>query len=204
MKMGENMFKFHTKNEGIISSLLTQISLFIVSGILFASIVGIAFYNDWTKEAEIKNIAIDLSSEIYSVDLQEFFIHESYKIPPKNFSYDIYLSPYYITISRHDGRLKKDITFHKKLLIHPIISCSNEWKSAKELKNFLKEKYNCYGNKSSPLNKDAKKYLEGIVNNINLSISPYKIDINKPIFLDKLVLYFYDGMVKEYVVVYQR
>lgn len=198
------MFKFHIKNEGIISSLLTQISLFIVSGILFASIVGIAFYNDLAKEAEIKNIAIDLSSEIYSIDLQEFFSHKSYEFPSKNFSYDVYLSPYYITISRHDGRLKKDITFHKKLLIHPIISFSNEWKSGNELKKFLKNNYDCCGNKSNPLNEDAKKYLEGVVNNVNLSISPYKIDVNKPIFIDKLVLYFYDGMVKEYVVIYQR
>ena len=202
--MEKNMFKFHTKNKGIISSLLTQISLFIVSGILFASIIGIAFYNDWAKEAEIKNIAIDLSSEIYSADLQEFYSHKSYKIPSKNFSYDVYLSPYYITIYRHDGRLKKDISFHKKLLIHPIISCGNEWKSANELKNFLKDKYGCYGNKSNPLNEEAKKYLEGIINNINLSISPYKIDIDKPVFIDKLKLYFYDGMVREYVVIYQR
>ena len=135
------MLKYRLKDRGDISWLLAQLSLFLATSFLLVSIAGFAFYNDWAKEAEIKNIASNFASAIYSLDLMEFPGYKTFTFPDKNFSYEVKLSSEYITIIRNDGKLKKNIEVRKKLLIKVYPRCDKwEWKSGKELEEFIEEK----------------------------------------------------------------
>ena len=84
--------------KGIISWLLSQLALLLAAAILLASIASITFYNDWKKEAEIRAIAMNIASEIASMDLKSYPNSTDYFLPIK--PYKIYLSPSYIRIER--------------------------------------------------------------------------------------------------------
>ncbi|MBC7129234.1 MAG: hypothetical protein H5T45_05840 [Thermoplasmatales archaeon] len=186
------MLKYRLKDRGDISWLLAQLSLFLATSFLLASIAGFAFYNDWVKEAEIKNIVSNFASAIYSVDLMEFPGYKTFTFPDKNFSYEVRLSSEYITIVRNDGKLKKNIEVHKKLLIKVYPRCDGwEWRSGKELEEFMEEKYS--------LGYSVEDYLkENLSGSIKFfSSEPFIIYPGEKIFLEKI------RYCDEYVIVYK-
>ncbi len=192
------MWKFVRDRKGDISWLLSQISLLIASSFLLLSIAGMTFYNDWVKEAEIRNIASDFASKLYAVDLMQFPGNISYYPPEK--SYEIFFSSEYVIVIRHDGILKKNIEVHKELLINPWIRLATwEWKNGDELIEFLdKEEYKRYGYD------DAEEYIKTNFSDTKrfFSLHPFKVN-NFPIVIEKIVIpEKYGG--GEYVLIYER
>ncbi|MEM2715109.1 MAG: hypothetical protein QW762_00135 [Candidatus Thermoplasmatota archaeon] len=141
------MLKYKLRDRGDISWLLAQLALFLATSFLLLSIAGFAFYNDWAKEAEIKNIASNFASEIYSIDLMSFPGNATFKFPDKNFTYEVSISTDYIKIIRNDGKLKRNIEINKKLLIKIYPRCNEwEWKNGRDLEKFIEEeKYKDFG-----------------------------------------------------------
>jgi hypothetical protein len=190
------MLKYKLRDRGDISWLLAQLSLFLATSFLMASIAGFAFYNDWVKEAEIKNIASNFASAIYSVDLMSFSGNATFKFPDKNFSYEVRVSTDYIKIIRNDGRLKKNIEINKKFLIKIYPRCNEwEWKNGTDLEEFIeKEKYKDFGYKN------PRDYLiENFSKSVKFfSYEPLKIYPGEEIFIEKIKIF---G--EEYVIFYK-
>lgn len=176
--------------KGVASWLLSQMGLLIAGGFLIASIVSLSFYSDWRKEAEIGNIASQFVFNLHSVDLKEFNYTMAYSFPQKNFSYNVFISPYYIEIARHDGKWKREIKITKDFILTPVIRPSNwncEWRNGKEMSRICKEK--------------GVEYIEDNITDSNyaLSLKPFEVEIQKPLFIEKV---FVGG--RSYVILYQR
>ncbi|MBC7081229.1 MAG: hypothetical protein H5T44_03175 [Thermoplasmatales archaeon] len=189
--------KYRLGNNGDISWLLSQFSLFLATSFLLLSIAGFAFYNDWIKEAEIKNIASNFASAIYGVDLNSFPSYQTFTFLDKNFSYQVSISTDYIRVIRNDGRIRKNIEVNKKLLIKIYPRCDNwDWKSGEELKKFIEEeRYKDLGY-SNP-----KDYL---AENLSKSIKFFSYEQmiiypKEKVFIEKMEIY---G--EEYVLIYKR
>ncbi len=183
---------------GIISWLLSQLALLLATAILLASIASITFYNDWKKEGEIKALAMNIASEIASMDLKSYPNSTDYFLPMK--PYKIYLSTEYVRIVRNDGTINKNISVVVHLLIKPFISAGTlPWKNGDELHNYLLSKYGYSGNASDPFpstdKEKVKNYLKDELDHLskNLAINPFCIDVDKPLHIEKDCIYFKNG-----------
>ena len=192
------MSKFMGK-DAIISWLLSQLALLLAAAVLLAAVASVTFYNDWKKEAEIKSLAINIASEIASVDLHDYSNSTDYSLPLK--PYRIYLSPSYIRIERDDGRVHKNISVVEELWVKPYIGL---WKNGSNLHNDLYNKYHHYGNISDPIpsKNDVRNYLDGKMDEISkkLAINPFKVDLEKPLHIEKVVIYCNDGNIDVLIV----
>ena len=186
--MGKSMLRLNEK--GIISWLLSQLALLLAAAILLASIASITFYNDWKKEAEIRVIAMNIASEIASMDLKSYPNSTDYFLPIK--PYKIYLSPSYIRIERNDGTIHKNINVVVSMWVKPYIEV---WKNGTDLHENLFEKYGHYGNISDYLPNEAKEDLKEEMDRIcrELAARPFILDVNKPLHIEKDIIYFEDG-----------
>ena len=188
-------------NSGIISWLLSQLALLLATAILIASIASITFYNDWQKEAEAKGIALNIASEIASMDLKAYPNSTLYWIDSKKAS--IYLSTEYVRVIRYDGNIHKKIFATTPLLVKPFIyNGSVGWKNGDDLYEALCKKFcndgdsNKIGDAEHPFsyNKkpEVKNYIANELNRISkeLAIHPLHIDPNKPLYIEKAYIYF--------------
>jgi len=207
------MLKFLLNKKGIVSWLLSQIALILATGILLASIASITFYSDWKKEAEIKAIASELASWIYTMDLRVEENITKFFFPIKDFYYNVSISTDYIVIERYDGRIKDTIRISHPLFIKPYVVRENldiEWKNSEELHEKLKEKYGMNGNAGEEisifLKNDIKNYIEEELDKISVEIAqkPLQIDIDKPLILENCIIHFDDASILNVIFIYQE
>lgn len=196
---------FLSDRKGIITWLLTQIGLLIATGILLASIASLAFYSDWQKEAEAKEIASKLATAIESMDLKEFPERMAYIFPDKDYRYEVYVSTDYVTVKRYDGRINKKIVAREELLINPwpnppLIGGD----SVKGFYNYLESIYKPGYDGSSPQKMMQKDMVENAFEDKRkeLAKDPFNVDLNKPLYIEKVFVYTNGGK-EEYVILYQ-
>lgn len=188
-------------NDGIISWLLSQLALLLAAAILIASIASITFYNDWQKEAEAKRLALNLASEIASMDLKTYPNSTLYWIDSKKAS--IYLSTEYVRVIRYDGNIHKKLFATATLLVKPFIyNGSVGWRNGDDLYSSLCQKFCKNGDSSkmgdaeNPFSYDEKpeveNYIASELNRISkeLAIRPLRIDPNRPLYIEKAYIYF--------------
>lgn len=170
--------------KGVISWLLSQLALILATGILLASIASITFYSDWKKEAEIKAIASELASWIYTMDLKVEENITKFFFPLKDFYYNASISTDYIVIERYDGRFKDKIRVAYPLFIKPYVireDLNIEWKNGEELHNYLCQEYGHKGTADDPLPSVSINtiYIEAIINKIGIGNIDIKYLIEK-------------------------
>ena len=190
---------------GVVTWLLTQIGLLIAVGVLMASIASLAFYSDWEKAAEAKVMVSNFATFIEFMDLREFPEKITYLFPEKDYYYEVYISPDYVTIKRYDGKFEKEIVVRKPLLIHPWINPEmlNE-KGAKGFYTYIGSLLGENHDGSSPSRKAEsdiinEKFKEALK---KYAVTPLKLDTNSPVYLEKMIVYTEEGR-KEYVILYQ-
>jgi len=188
--------------KGVLSWLLTQISLIIAAGVLIGAIAGISFYGDWQKEAELKNIASNFVASLISLELREFPYEKTYLFPLKNYHYEVELSSDYITVRREDGTINKNIICREELPIKPIITAGKnlDWTNSTEFHKFLSLNYGCDGSPESPIPLEQREevfsYIEQEMkyNAHETAAEPITIcDLNKPLYMEKTFIYFEKG-----------
>ncbi len=210
------MLKFFLYNKkGVISWLLSQLALILATGILLASIASITFYSDWKKEAEIKAIAAELASWIYRIDLKIEENITKFFFPTKDFYYNVSISTDYIIIERYDGRFKDKIRIAYPLFIKPFVIKENldiDWKNGEELHEKLSnlELIENRGTINDPIlsyrKDDTKNYLKNILDELakELALQPLQVNINKPLIIEKCIIYFDDSSSIGLVIIYQE
>jgi len=200
------MLKYIHDKEGVISWLLSQIGLLIATGILLASIASLTFYSDWQKEAEIKAIASNFATAIETADLQEFPKKSSYHFPKTDYYYEVTISTDYITVKRNDGMVSKKIVAREALLIHPWISPPMiNTRGAEGFYDYLESRCEQGQDGSSPSSRIPRNIVENAFNESRKELIEYplNIDINEPVFIEKVFVYYTEGGRGSYVLVYQ-
>jgi len=182
---------------GFLSWLLTQIALLIAAGVLIGSITAVSFYNDWQKEAEVKNIALNFVATVESMDLKEFQEKIIYMFPSKSYNYEVEISTDYVTVIREDGTIKNKIFGRGAFIVKPYVRTSAQnWSSSNELHDFLKSKYGQRGDAYEPITLSQKEkvisYLKNEISNTahEISANPLRVNANEPVFIEKTFVYF--------------
>ena len=188
---------FLDDKRGVLSWLLTQVALLMAAGVLIGAIAGIAFYADWQKEAEARNIALNFVATVESMDLREFPGEIVYTFPSKSYHYEVEISTDYVTVTREDGTIKNKIFGREAFIVKPYVrTLAQDWSSGKELHNFLKSEYGAAGDADDPITASQKKEVVSYLKNEmsytshETSVDPIKANANEPVFIEKAFIYF--------------
>jgi len=188
---------FLDDKRGVLSWMLTQLSLIMAAGVLIGAIAGITFYTDWQKEAEARNIALNFVATVESVDLRDFQEKIIYTLPSKSYNYKVEISTDYVTVIREDGTIKNKIFGREAFIVKPYVRTPvQNWSSSNELHDFLKSKYGQRGDTYDPITANQKEkvisYLKNEMSHTahEMSANPLKINANEPVFIEKTFVCF--------------
>ena len=214
------MLKFITNKNAIMGLTLSNIALFIATGILLSAVFSFIYLSDFNRKAELDNISNSFTTFVEAMDTKFFENCSKYYFPIKDYQYKISISTEFINVES-DGFWNNKIYSRNKFLIKPLPIYNNiDWNSSKTLHNFLKTKFGYSGNESNPINNtkesDVKNYFNDLKDKANLSfaLNPFIIDFSKDLFVEKIYIFynvdsdnFWDKEVdykKDIIVIYQK
>ncbi|MEF8879422.1 MAG: hypothetical protein V5A64_03410 [Candidatus Thermoplasmatota archaeon] len=183
--------------KGFMGLTLSQIGLFIATGVLLAAVFGFIYYNDWGRTAELENIASGLHGQVNIADNCFFENISRWNPPEKSFTYTISVSTEYLSVKTDEGHMKKDLVVVERFLT-PVLprDDSNEWKTGEEMHNFLKGEKGHKGSEKNPIpgsdENSIKNYFTEEIKTCEekYAMNPLKIDLSKTVFIEKVYIYF--------------
>ena len=191
------MLKFISNKKAVMGLTLSHIGLFIATGIIVSAVFSFIYLNDYNKKAELDNLGNSFKVLVEAIDTKFFENQTKFFFQDLDYDYKVFVSTEYITVESNgnwNNILSSKTSFLKKSLIR-----HNEplWKSADEFHNHLFVNFECYGNKSCPINltkiDDVKEYIDSEKFHANYfySKNPFKLNLNKPVLVEKAYV-FYD------------
>jgi len=199
------MSRFMNDTNSIMGLTLSQIGLFLATGILLTAVFFLVFSSDWQRTAEIRSFASSFSHLVEDIDSSFFEKTTRFQFPSKNYAYTVKLSTGYIVISAK-GFWDTDLFVTERFLIQPWLRSSYQnWTTGEDLHEYLNITCGHCGKKddSIPTINFTQLYQEQNTTISLFALYPLEILIREPVFLEKVSI-FYDGEKKhDFLLVYQ-
>jgi hypothetical protein len=203
--MGDPMSRFTNDINGILDLTLSQLGLFLATGILLAAVFSLVFYNDWQRSAELESLASSFTRLLEDVDTMFFENTTRFDFPEKNYDYAVQLSREHIFISAK-GYWKSDLVGKERFLIRPWPRSSQQnWTTGADLHEYLNSTYGHRG-----IQEDALSSVNFTIfcYELNMTIAffalnPLEIRIHEPVFLEKVKIFYDDDRSLDLLLVYQ-
>jgi hypothetical protein len=203
--MGRLMSRFTKDTNSIMGLTLSQIGLFLATGILLTAVFFLVFSNDWQRTAEIRSFASSFSHLVEDIDGSFFEKTNRFQFPSKNYVYTVKLSTGHIVISAK-GFWGSDLFVAERFLIQPWPRSSHQnWTTGEDLHEYLNTTSGHRGIKNDSI---SSVNFTQLFQEQNTTISfyalhPLEILIREPVFLEKVTI-FYNGEKKhDFLLVYQ-
>ena len=199
------MSKFIKDNHGIMGLTLSQIGLIIATGILVAAVFSIIFLNDWQRNAELKNIATSFSTIVEGMDTRFFENTTEFHFTEKPYYYNVSISTEYITVTSK-GNQNNKLSIKERFLIKPWPRPSDQtWKTGEELHSYCRDTYGHSGTISDRITHDDLNELNNYKNttSIDLASNPFYICTNKPVYIEKVIIYYGITEKQDFLLIYQ-
>jgi len=199
------MLRFIKDNHGIMGLTLSQIGLIIATGILLTAVFSMIFLNDWQRNAELKNIATSFSTIVEGMDTRFFENTTEFHFPDKTYCYNVSISAEYIIVSS-EGNQNNRLSITERFITKPWPWTTNQtWKTGEELHNYCLDNYNHSGTILDPITQDDINQLNGCKNttSIDLASNPLYIQTNKPVYIEKVIIYYSNAGKQDFLLIYQ-
>ena len=190
------LLKFINNKEGFLGLTLSQIGVFIATGIILAAVFSFIYYSQWQREAELKNMATGLSSLIEGMDTRFFENKTLYYFDRQDYNYNVSISSEYLIINA-DSTWLNELSIKHRFSLRPWPRKNNSnWVSADQLHNYLRFVYGRSGERSDPINKsdidDVKNYISSEWKNANKTLvkNPFYVKKIKPLYIEKVFIYY--------------
>lgn len=199
------MSKFIRDSHGIMDLTLSQVGLFIATGIFLASICSLVFYNNWQRIDELHAIATSISTCIQDMDTRFFENTTMYQYPYKNYPYVVEASTEYITVSAK-GYWGNSISVKERMIIHPWPrNATSNWTTGHGLHDFLNKTYGHWGTQEDPLplqnlTNVETDWEESVV---FLALHPLGLQVNVPLYIEKVSIFDDAGGRHDFILMYQ-
>jgi hypothetical protein len=190
---------------GIMGLTLSQIGLFLATGILLVVVFSSVFFNSWQRTNEIRSLVSDFSTLVEDMDIRFFESTTRFQFPETTYPYTIQLSSEYIIAVVKDfwGR---DFHVTERFFIMPWIRSSHEnWTTGKELHEYLNMAYGHHGLQNDSISFENFTLLLQEQNKSVLfsTIHPLEILSRQPVFLEKVIIFYGNEQKYDFVLVYQ-
>jgi hypothetical protein len=190
---------------GIIGLTLSQIGLFLATGILLTVVFSLVFTSDWQRTAEIQSFASSFSQLVEDVDSSFFEKTTEFQFPSKNYAYTAKLSTGYIILSAK-GFWDTDLFVAERFLIQPWPRSSYQnWTTGEDLHEYLNTTCGHRGTKNDSI---SSVNFNQLSQELNTTISfyalhPLEMLIREPVFLEKVTIFYDDEKKHDFLLVYQ-
>jgi hypothetical protein len=199
------MSKFIDNPHGFMGLTLTNLGLFIASGVLLLAICSLVAHSDWQRTEELHAIAHDISSRIQDLDATFFEHSVLYQFPPKNYDYAIAASTEYITVSTKDT-WGTTISVKERFVIHPWPRNDTiNWTAGSQLHNYLNTTYGHWGTQQDPLpSSNLTEFEQNRKTTIMfLALHPLEIRSDTQLTIEKVTIFDDNGENHAFVLLYQ-
>ena len=203
--MERHMSRFTKDTNSIMGLTLSQIGLFLATGILLTAVFFLVFSSDWQRTAEIRSFASSFSHLVEDIDNRFFENTTRFQFPVKSYAYTVQLSTEYIVISAK-GFWDTDLFVAERFLIRPWPRSSHQkWTTAEDLHEYLNTTCGHRGIKNDSISSVNFTQLSQEQNTTIsfYALHPLEMLIREPVFLEKVTI-FYDSEKKhDFLIVYQ-
>ncbi|DAC72415.1 MAG TPA: hypothetical protein DSN98_05390 [Thermoplasmata archaeon] len=191
--------------DGVVGLTLSQIGLFLATGILLTVVFSLVFSSDWQRTAELQSIASSFSNLLGNIDNRFFEQTTQFQFPKKDYTYTVKISMEYIVIASK-GSWDADLSVSERLLIRPWPRFSQpNWTTGEDLHSYLNKTCGHRGTKNDSL--PAVNFTQ-LCNEQNSTISyfaahPLEIIMREPVFLEKVSIYSEEAKKQDFLLIYQ-
>jgi len=199
------MLRCTNDTSGVMGLTLSQLGLFLATGILLAAVVSFVFFNSSQRVNELRSCATDFSMLLN--DMETRFIENTtrFQFPRQAYSYTIQLSSDYLVATAQDfwGR---DFHVTERLLIEPWIRSSSEnWTTGDDLHAYLYSTFGHYGTQNDSI---ALENLSAVLQQRNVSADfyashPFDVLLREPVFVEKVIIYCENQQNYDILLIYQ-
>jgi hypothetical protein len=199
------MSRFIKSTHGIMGLSLSQIGLFLATGILLTAVLSFLFFNNWQRPDELRSCSCSFSTLLEDMDAL-FFEHTThYQFPTKPYPYSIYLSSEYI-IAMTTGPLGNNLCVTERFLVRPWIRFSlQNWTTGDELHEYLNTSYGHFGTVDDTISFNNVTQLRQ-EQNASLSfyaLHPLELLLSHPVMIENVIIYYDAGQAYKILLVYQ-
>lgn len=205
MLVVNHMSKFIKDDHGIMGLTLSHIGLIIATGILLTAVFSIIFLNDWQRNAELKNIATSFSTIVEGMDTRFFENTTEFHFPDKTYYYNVSISTEYVIVSA-EGNQNNKLSIKERFIVKPWPRTSDQtWKTGEELHNYCLYTYGHSGTILDPIVQADLDELNIYKENagIYLVSNPLYFKINKPVYIEKVIIYYGIAEKQDFLLIYQ-
>ncbi len=184
---------------------VSQLGLFLATGILLAAVVSFVFFNASQRTNELRSFATEFSMLLQDMEARCFENTTRFRFPQQTYPYTLRLSSEYLVVSAQDfwGR---ECHVTERFLIKPWIRGVYEnWTTGDELHMYLNTTYGHYGtqNDTIPL-QNFSLFLQQYNASADFYAShPFAITSQDPVCVENVIIYCQNELKYDFILVYQ-
>ena len=199
------MSQLSNDTNGLIGLTLSQIGLFLATGILITTVLSVVFFNDWQQTNELRSLIRNFSSLVEDMDILFFENTTQFQFPGKNYHYTIQLSSEYIVVFSKSFS-GSEFYMTERLYNEPWIRSSQQnWTSGITLREYLNTTYGHRGSQNDSLSLENFTDLrrEQNVSSSLYALHPFEILTGEPVYVEKVMIYYGNGQEYDFLLLYQ-
>jgi hypothetical protein len=184
---------------------LSQIGLFLATGILLTVVFSLVFSNDWQRTAELQSQASSFSNVLGDIDNNFFEQTTRFQFSVKEYPYFVKISTEYIVISAK-GSWDSTLIVTKRFIIKPWPRLpSQNWTTGEDLHTYLNQTCGHRGTENDSIPAENFTHLCQEQNNITAfyALHPLEIRIKEPVFVEKVTIFYNQTKRHDFLLIYQ-
>ena len=157
------------------------------------------------RNAELKNIATSFSTIVEGMDTRFFENTTEFHFPDKTYYYNVSISTEYVIVSA-EGNQNNKLSIKERFIVKPWPRTSDQtWKTGEELHNYCLYTYGHSGTILDPIVQADLDELNIYKENagIYLVSNPLYFKINKPVYIEKVIIYYGIAEKQDFLLIYQ-
>lgn len=199
------MLRWLSDTHSIMGVTLSQIGLFLATGILLTVVVSLVFSNDWQRTAELQSQASSFANVLGDVDTSFFERRTCFQFSLKEYPYFTRISTEYIVLIAK-GSWQSSLTVTQRFLIEPWPRLpSQNWTTGDDLHRYLNRTCGHWGTEHDSISTENFTLLCQEQHNSSafFALRPLEIRMNEPVYVEKVTIFYDQYRHRDFLLVYQ-
>jgi len=184
---------------------LSQVGLFLATGILLTVVVSLVFSSEWQRTAELESQASSFSNLLYDIENSFFERTSEFRFSQEDYSYDVRISTEYLAISAEEV-WESNLIVIKKLLTFPWPrSPAQNWMTGQDLHAYLNLTFGHWGTEKDSISvENVTTFCRELNNSTSFfAFHPLEIQIDQPVYVEKVTIFYDRTRRYDLILIYQ-
>jgi len=184
---------------------LTQIGVFLATGILLTIVVSLVFSNDWQRTAELQSQASSFANLLGDVENSFFERTFRFQFTRKEYPYGAQISTDYLVLSA-PGSWQHNLTITHRLLPTPWLRLpSQDWTTGADLHAYLNQTCGHWGTEQDAIPPENFSSLYDEYNSTAafFALHPLELCMKDPVYVEKVTIFYQHHEHQDFLLIYQ-